>query len=274
MGNPDFKQAHRVGRVDIMILLIKKMNVSNYGAMVRQNFFDARVYGLLRRLMDIKQQPKETLDAYNIRFNETWDGIRMMGGFVMERDEENEVMATFVSNMLGQIYIAGANSRFDKKKGIALENDLLKHPELTIDLARRMVADWEMAMGNKDDLLQQVNGTGGGNKGQSANVKANKASIDKKAKASSEGNKKKTSGKPRNQVDQAIIDAAVNAAFEKRAKDEKKASDAILSKKKFCTFCGPDSDHYTDGCHQLSEDLKDQCKANREARYAKKDQGK
>jgi hypothetical protein len=44
MTNPDFKEAAAVGRIDILVYITKKMNVSSVGAMSRTNFFDARVY--------------------------------------------------------------------------------------------------------------------------------------------------------------------------------------------------------------------------------------
>jgi hypothetical protein len=265
-ANPDFKRATMAGRPDIMLFIMRKMNVSGSGAMQRQNFYDVRIHNLFVRMFEIRQQPKETLEAYIKRFDEQLEGIGLMGGFVQESKNFSKPLQTFVVNLLGHMFLHGLGSEFAKKIATAMDKDELKFPECTLEWIKRKALDWWMMMQNTKDLSKNQSN----NQNPNSDVKANKAS-----KAPS-GDKDVPLSKFDKMVGKAVqlavaevgrntaaaADKIMSDGYDKKRVDEKKTQNTPQAK---CDFCGKGKGHWTGQCTKLTQELKDEYQVIRDA---------
>jgi hypothetical protein len=268
-ANPDFKRATLAGRPDIMLFIMRKMNVSGSGAMQRQNFYDVRIHNLFVRMLETRQQPKETLEAYIKRFDEQLEGIGLMGGFIQDGKSFLKPLQCFINNLLGQMFLHGLGPEFAKKIATAMDKDELKYPECTLDWIKRKALDWYMMMQNTKDLSKNQSSV------TTNDVKANKAS-----KASA-GDK----APPLSKFDKAVqlavaevgrkttaaADKIMSDGYEKKRVNETKTQESPQAK---CDYCGKGKGHWTGQCPKLPQGLKDEYQVIRDANRAEWDKTK
>jgi hypothetical protein len=206
------------------------------------------------------------------RFENKWESIHLMGGFVQDKDEQSsKCMDLFTSNLKGQM-LTGAidKARFDKKVSRMLEEDRLIYPDWTYEKAKRMVREWDTAILNKDDIL---GGSGSGNGKDGSVDRSQKVNA---AKAKAKETHKSAEEKKIVDIVNAVL---VHAAEAKTTTTGGKAKPKTVFTSKRCQFCDmPDGEHWTSDCPTLTDIQKKAFEKQRLARQktnsGKKDSGK
>ena len=136
---PDFRKAQIVGRVDIMIFILRNMDVSNLSAILRKNMLNTQSFPVLVKFFAISQSG-DSMDDYIKKFNNGVVALATLGAMV----GTDKSSITLIENIWGQLFLYGLNSSYKRLIINAVEKGQLEFPDSTIDKVQGTAKGWEV----------------------------------------------------------------------------------------------------------------------------------
>jgi len=273
LTNDDFKKAASVGRPDVMLLLMRLMDLSHTSSINRKNLLDASSFLVFRKFLTI-QQDGQSLANYEKRFLDQLTGLNTMGALVSATDE----VQLLLNNIWGQLFYQGLSPDYNKMKGRLLEKQKLEYPHVTITSAVENAKEFHRHVESQTHVFGKGNQNVGANacstpNESTASVHAKGSPAAKKAIAA---DKKKLMDECRvkmkkemdERIDVRVVEIKANYAKLQSKLDKANAYQA----KPMCHLCGYNKGHHTHACSSLSSAQKAQALVvyNEQVAYRKK----
>ena len=254
--NADFKLATNVGRPDVMILIVRLMDLSTLSSMNRKNLLDANTFVMFKKFLLI-QQDGQSLAAYEKRFMDQLTSINSLGA-LMSKTAEVQLL---LNNVWGQVYLAGLSPDYNKMKLRLLEKYQMEYPHVAIASTVEKAKVFHQHLESSNHVFGNKNQNVGANM-STPNASSSNSNPDVPNPTPTTNGKKDKKDKKLLADEKATYVAAaklkVQVACDARyAQLQSKYDKAVKpASKPLCHICGYNKGHPTHECGMLSTALK------------------
>jgi hypothetical protein len=253
LTNLDFRHASSVGRIDVMLLIMRVLDSNHFSSTIRKNMLNTFSFPILLDFLKINQGG-DSLATFTKRFNDKLLGLNTLGAMV----SDTAPVQLLLNNLWGQLYLFGLNESYARLKCNACEKDDLDFPKTELEHIQATSRVWEESIIRRRKLM--------GKSGGGVDVKANVATVDSddeyegQSKKSSKAVKKTWTREEKDEQVKVAVAAAHKSAKVRydqlKSTHQSKIKSMDTKKNAYCFLCGYNKGHNSHLCERIPGNLK------------------
>ena len=250
MTNLDFRHAAGVGRVDVMLFVMRILDSNHFSSTIHKNMLNTFSFPILLEFLKITQG-SDSLAGYTKRFNDKLLGLNTLGALVSTEAQ----VQLLLNNLWGQLFIYGLNDAYSRGKYNACEKGELDYPKPELEIMQSTARVWEESSIRRKKMFSKP-----------GDVKVNAATLDSDddmdadEKKHSKSTKKSWTREEKDQQVKIAVAVARKAADQRfdqlKSNHQAKVKSMGNKKNSYCFLCGYNKGHPSHLCGRLPSNLK------------------